>query len=63
MEQTHEGEYLFDDGDIRLLKITRPTKLFAFCAELNSCNLAFDIRMNTGTGLLAIFSSTSSWDP
>ncbi|KAL7540789.1 hypothetical protein ACHAXR_010389 [Thalassiosira sp. AJA248-18] len=52
MEQTHEGEHRFDHGDIAALKITRSTKLFAFCAALNSCNLGYDIGVNTGAGML-----------
>jgi len=52
MEQTHEGEHRFDHGDIASLKITRSTKLFAFCAALNSCNLGYDIGVNTGAGML-----------
>lgn len=52
MEQTHEGEHRFDHGDIASLKITRSTKLFAFCAALNSCNLGYDIGVNTGAGPL-----------
>ena len=34
------------------LKITRSTKLYAFCAALNSCNLGYDIGVNTGAGML-----------
>lgn len=52
MEQTHEGEHRFDHGDIASLKITRSTKLFAFCAALNSCNLGYDVGVNTGAGPL-----------
>lgn len=52
MEQTHEGEHRYDHGDITSLKITRSTKLFAFCAALNSCNLGYDIGVNTGAGPL-----------
>ena len=32
--------------------ITRSTKLYAFCAALNSCNLGYDIGVNTGAGML-----------
>ena len=52
MEQTHEGEHRYDHGDIATLKITRSTKLFAFCAALNSCNLGYDVGVNTGAGPL-----------
>ena len=52
LEQTHEGEHRYDHGDIASLKITRSTKLFAFCAALNSCNLGYDIGVNTGAGPL-----------
>jgi hypothetical protein len=52
MEQTHEGEHRYDHGDISALQITRATKLYAFCAALNSCNLGYDIGVNTGAGKL-----------
>lgn len=48
--QTHEGEHRGDYGTE--LKITRATKLYAFCAALNSCNLGYDIGVNTGAGML-----------
>lgn len=48
--QTHEGEHRGDYGSD--LKITRATKLYAFCAALNSCNLGYDIGVNTGAGIL-----------
>jgi len=52
--QTHEGEHRHDHGDAAssALKATRPTKLYAFCAALNSCNLGYDIGVNTGAGPL-----------
>jgi len=34
------------------MQITRSTKLYAFCASLNSCNLGYDIGVNTGAGPL-----------
>jgi len=34
------------------LQITRSTKIYAFCAALNSCNLGYDIGVNTGAGML-----------
>lgn len=53
VEQTHEGEHRHDHGDVTSpLKVTRSTKLFAFCAALNSCNLGYDIGVNTGAGPL-----------
>jgi MFS family permease len=33
-------------------KITSATKIYAFCAALNSCNLGYDIGVNTGAGML-----------
>ncbi|KAL3792821.1 hypothetical protein HJC23_002628 [Cyclotella cryptica] len=50
LAQTHEGEHRYDHGTP--LKITRATKLYAFCAALNSCNLGYDIGVNTGAGML-----------
>ena len=50
ISQTHEGEHRGDYGTE--LKITRSTKLYAFCAALNSCNLGYDIGVNTGAGML-----------
>ena len=32
--------------------ISSATKLYAFCAALNSCNLGYDIGVNTGAGKL-----------
>lgn len=52
MDQTHEGEHFRDHGDLAALATTRSTKLFAFCAALNSCNLGYDIGVNTGAGML-----------
>ena len=59
LEATHEGEHRYDlhnsgsastgDGGSPL-PITKSTKLFAFCAALNSCNLGYDIGVNTGAG-------------
>lgn len=50
--QTHEGEHRYDHGAMTSLKITRATKIYAFCAALNSCNLGYDIGVNTGAGML-----------
>ena len=52
LQQTHEGEHRYDHGSLATLKITRSTKLFAICAALNSCNLGYDIGVNTGAGML-----------
>ena len=52
LAQTHEGEHRFDHGDVASLKITRATKVYAFCAALNSCNLGYDIGVNTCAGQL-----------
>ena len=51
---------LLDDGgkdasssdERQHVEITRSTKLYAFCASLNSCNLGYDIGVNTGAGPL-----------
>ena len=52
--QTHEGEHRYDHGDAAssILEVTRSTRLFALCAALNSCNLGYDIGVNTGAGPL-----------
>jgi MFS family permease len=51
-----QSEPLLEDEDKRNSnnspKITRATKLYAFCAALNSCNLGYDIGVNTGAGML-----------
>ena len=52
LQQTHEGEHRYDHGSTTSLKITRSTKLYAFCAALNSCNLGYDIGVSTGAGML-----------
>ena len=41
-----------DEDEHEHLQITRSTKLYAFCASLNSCNLGYDIGVNTGAGPL-----------
>lgn len=61
LEATHEGEHRYDltssgssgsgrGGINNSIPITNSTKLFAFCAALNSCNLGYDIGVNTGAG-------------
>ena len=52
LDQTHPGEHRSDHGDEGALATTRSTQLFAFCAALNSCNLGYDIGVNTGAGML-----------
>jgi len=39
----------FDDSGV---KVTRSTYIFVMCAALNSCNLGYDIGVNTGAGKL-----------
>jgi MFS family permease len=48
---SHEGEHHndFGDGDT---PVSKSTKIFAICAALNSCNLGFDIGVNTSAGQL-----------
>mmetsp|Transcript_38687 Transcript_38687/g.116205 ORF Transcript_38687/g.116205 Transcript_38687/m.116205 type:complete len:570 (-) Transcript_38687:451-2160(-) len=50
LEQTHEGEFREDHGESGPLPVTKATYLFAFCAALNSCNLGYDIGVNTDAG-------------
>lgn len=53
LEQTHEGEFHGDHGDGSVpVAITSKTKLFAFCAALNSCNLGYDIGVSAEAGML-----------
>ena len=53
LEQTHEGEFHGDHGDGSVpVVITSKTKLFAFCAALNSCNLGYDIGVSSEVGIL-----------
>eukprot|EP00562_Extubocellulus_spinifer_P006675 CAMPEP_0178533400 /NCGR_PEP_ID=MMETSP0696-20121128/34470_1 /TAXON_ID=265572 /ORGANISM="Extubocellulus spinifer, Strain CCMP396" /LENGTH=539 /DNA_ID=CAMNT_0020165427 /DNA_START=231 /DNA_END=1850 /DNA_ORIENTATION=- len=53
LEQTHEGEFHGDHGDGSVpVAITSKTKLFAFCAALNSCNLGYDIGVSSEAGML-----------
>mmetsp|Transcript_20563 Transcript_20563/g.58992 ORF Transcript_20563/g.58992 Transcript_20563/m.58992 type:complete len:543 (+) Transcript_20563:203-1831(+) len=53
LEQTHEGEFHGDMGDGGpAIAITKSTKLFCFCAALNSCNLGYDIGVSSQAGIL-----------
>ena len=47
--KTHEGEHHGDYSDTAL-KITRSTYIYAICAAINSCNLGYDIGVNTNAG-------------
>jgi MFS family permease len=47
--KTHEGEHHGDFSDTSL-KITRSTYVYAICAAINSCNLGYDIGVNTHAG-------------
>mmetsp|Transcript_25347 Transcript_25347/g.37181 ORF Transcript_25347/g.37181 Transcript_25347/m.37181 type:complete len:595 (+) Transcript_25347:83-1867(+) len=51
LTQTHEGEYRDDHGELPPVRVTRANKLFAFCAALNSCNLGYDIGVNTDAAM------------
>jgi len=47
---THEGEY-HNDHHTMAVPITRATKIYALCAAVNSCNLGYDIGVNTNAGV------------
>jgi len=49
---SHEGEHHNDFGSNGDIPVSRSTKIFAICAALNSCNLGFDIGVNTSAGQL-----------
>ena len=49
---SHEGEHHSDYDANADIPIRRATKIFAMCAALNSCNLGFDIGVNTSAGKL-----------
>lgn len=49
--QTHQGEHRGDFGSLEL-NVTRYTKMMAMCAAINSCNLGYDIGVNTCAGPL-----------
>jgi hypothetical protein len=46
---THPGEHHNDFATN--VAITRATKIFALCAAVNSCNLGYDIGVNTNAGV------------
>ena len=52
--QQHQPPPQHDDAtnNNTSVQITRSAKLYAFCAALNSCNLGYDIGVNTGAGIL-----------
>lgn len=47
---THPGEHHNDYENSTSLQITRATKIYALCAAINSCNLGYDIGVNTNAG-------------
>lgn len=47
--KTHEGEF-HNDVHTTPIPITRATKIYALCAAVNSCNLGYDIGVNTNAG-------------
>lgn len=49
---SHEGEHHADYNANTDIPIRKATKIFAMCAALNSCNLGFDIGVNTSAGKL-----------
>lgn len=49
--QSHEGEYAEDHGD-HAMNSSSKVNLYSMCAALNSCNLGYDIGVNTGAGPL-----------
>lgn len=53
MVHSHPGEHHKDfSGDPSHVKITRSTYKYVLCAALNSCNLGYDIGVNTQAGPL-----------
>lgn len=51
-QEQHEATNNNNNNTDASIKITRAAKLYAFCAALNSCNLGYDIGVNTGAGPL-----------
>ena len=47
-QEQHEATNNNNNNTDASIKITRAAKLYAFCAALNSCNLGYDIGVNTG---------------
>ncbi len=48
--KSHVGEHYGDHGEGGKIPITKACYTFAFCAALNSCNLGYDIGVNTDAG-------------
>lgn len=51
LTKSHEGEHHGDFGNTPVA-ITKATKLYSFCAAVNSCNLGYDIGVSTNVGPL-----------
>jgi hypothetical protein len=51
LHQSHPGEHRGDYGGTKV-KIPKKVYIWALCAALNSCNLGYDIGVNTGAGPL-----------
>mmetsp|Transcript_10928 Transcript_10928/g.16891 ORF Transcript_10928/g.16891 Transcript_10928/m.16891 type:complete len:591 (+) Transcript_10928:158-1930(+) len=51
LRQTHEGEHHGDLGNIPV-SITKSAYLYTLCAAINSCNLGYDIGVNTNAAPL-----------
>jgi hypothetical protein len=51
LHQTHQGEHRGDFGTVPV-KASSKVYLWVLCASLNSCNLGYDIGVNTGAGPL-----------
>ena len=60
-EMSHVGEHHGEYGETPM-PLTRATKLYAFCASINSCNLGYDIGVSTEAGRLvqAYFNLTTT---
>ena len=50
--QSHVDKTSDSFGDGALLNVSFKANLFSMCAALNSCNLGYDIGVNTGAGPL-----------
>lgn len=50
LSHTHPGEHHNDYESSPSMAITRATKIYALCAAVNSCNLGYDIGVNTNAG-------------
>jgi len=49
LHQSHPGEYREDFGDVPV-KLSSKVYIWVLCAALNSCNLGYDIGVNTSAG-------------